>query len=61
MIRSGATPSHTGMSDDIWRPGGSIDRDSDVGDDGWTAQSSSIKEDNPFEDSSVNAGGMIAH
>lgn len=54
-----ATPSHTGMSDDIWRPGGSIDREAEAGDDGWSAQVSSIKEDNPFEDSSVNTGGMM--
>ena len=53
-----ATPSHTGMSDDIWRPGGSIDRESDVGDQGWSVQdSSSIKDDKPFEEASVNTGG----
>lgn len=53
-----ATPSHTSMSDDIWRPGGSIDREAEARDDGWSAQGSSIKEDNPFEDSSVVTGGM---
>jgi transcription elongation factor SPT5 len=55
-----ATPSHTGMSDDIWRPGGSIDRESD-GVDAWSTQVSAVKEDNPFEDSSVTTGGMLSH
>ena len=56
MYRS-ATPSHTGMSDDIWRPGGSIDRESAGAEDVWSTQNSTIKDDNPFEDSSINTGG----
>ena len=46
------------MSDDIWRPGGSIDRESDGGDVGWSTPGGSIKEDNPFEDAPMNTGGM---
>lgn len=52
-----ATPSHTGVTDDIWRPGGSLDRE-DAGEEGWTPLSGSIKEDHPYEDSSVVTGGM---
>lgn len=63
----GSTPSHTGISDDIWRPGGSIDRDAEGGEDGadggnaWSAgndgaDSSQAQSNNPFGESSANAG-----
>jgi hypothetical protein len=46
------------MSDDIWRPGGSIDREAEGVDDGWSAHGSSMKDDTPLEDFSVNAAGV---
>jgi hypothetical protein len=63
--RSGSIPSHSGMSDDIWRPGGSIDRDSDFGDDGTVAGSGwSVSQNdsppvpnNPFVNTTESAGG----
>ena len=64
---SGSTPSHTGMSEDIWRPGGSIDRDAEGGEDGtdvasgWSVgndgDSSQAQSNDPFGGSTANAGG----
>merc|ERR1712238_63492 len=67
----GSTPSHTGISDDIWRPGGSIDQDAEGGEDGadggnsWnpgndSGDSSQAQNNNPFSESSTNAGGWGA-
>lgn len=64
---SGATPSHTDMSEDIWRPGGSLDRESEGGDDGmddedgWGTSNlhSSQEQDHPFGDSSGDNGGKL--
>lgn len=59
----GATPSHSsGMSDDIWRPGGSIDREAEGVDesmnDGWGSGNGNVikKQENQFGGSSGNAG-----
>ena len=53
------------MSDDIWRPGGSIDRDTDFGDDGTVAGSGwSVSQNdappvpnNPFVNTNESTGG----
>ena len=53
------------MTDDIWRPGGSIDRDNEGGDegldngDGWgTSNGNTTQEqDNPFGESAGDTGG----
>lgn len=55
------------MSDDIWRPGGSIDRDSEGGEDGtdigsgWsvagTNDDTSQAQADPFGNPTANAGG----
>ena len=53
------------MSDDIWRPGGSLDRDADsqMGTEmgsGWSSganDENSQAQSNPFGDSNINAGG----
>ena len=54
------------MSDDIWRPGGSIDRDGEGGDEqtevgsSWSAvggNDTTPAESNPFGDSGGNTGG----
>mmetsp|Transcript_35273 Transcript_35273/g.74493 ORF Transcript_35273/g.74493 Transcript_35273/m.74493 type:complete len:1028 (-) Transcript_35273:47-3130(-) len=62
----GSTPSHSGgMSEDIWRPGGSIDRDGENGEDGsdmgsgWggnDGDSNSQAQNNPFGEPTANSG-----
>jgi hypothetical protein len=53
------------MSEDIWRPGGSIDRDAEFGDDvtvagsGWSVSQNDSPPvpNNPFVNANDNAGG----
>ena len=52
LLFSGSTPSHTGITDDIWRPGGSIDRDGDDATDAASAWTESAAND---------AGDSVAH
>ena len=56
------------MTDDVWKPGGSIDRIHDAGDDnmtdeisGWSVgfDNSSQVQNNSFVDSSATAGGKL--
>jgi len=61
------TPSHTSGSDDVWRPGGSIDRpDDDMSNENdssatWAPTATPANQDNPFSSSSsVNDGGWGA-
>lgn len=65
MLHRASTPSHRGISDDIWKPGGSIDRNHEVGDDGTDVGSGwSVANDNSspapktsFVNSNPTAGG----
>lgn len=51
-LHGGATPMHDSMGgDEVWRPGGSIDRDPQPetsADDGWGASGTSPEQNNPF-------------
>jgi hypothetical protein len=62
----GSTPSHRGLSDDVWKPGGSIDRNHENGDDnmtdvgsGWSVahDNTSQVQNNSFVDSNATTGG----
>ena len=61
----GSTPSHSGISEDIWRPGGSLDRDSDFDDgtvagSGWGTDSENTRaQNNPFATNNANKNGWV--
>jgi hypothetical protein len=66
LLCRGSTPSHRAVADDVWRPGGSIDRNHEAGDDnmtdvgsGWSVapDNSSQVQNNSFVDSNATSGG----
>lgn len=60
QTNSGSTPSHTGVSDDIWKPGGSIDRADEPGDGASTNMSAGWSSAAPDAGSVAGAGGGSA-